>query len=87
MTFLPGRALEYHAKLNLLINDFGFTLDFRSLPWLARDSEVGVEDEGLVYPLFGGAGHGADGSGKFRFALQAGACLVYPDGPFVGGPW
>jgi len=46
---------------------------------------AGVEDEGLVYPLFGGGGDGAEGAGELVFAVLAGAGLVDPDGPVVGG--
>src|SRR5262245_11128539 len=66
-------------------------LDFRSFAvprwwgWSARDSGACVEDEGLVYALFRRAGHGAEGAGEFGFAVLAGAGLVDPDGPLVGG--
>ena len=36
-------------------------------------SGAGVEDEGVVYPLFGGACRGAEGTGQFGFGVLAGA--------------
>ena len=51
---------------------------------LVPGSRAGVEDEGLVDPLFRGAGRAAEGGGEFGFAVLAGAGLVNPDGPCVG---
>jgi hypothetical protein len=46
---------------------------------------AGVEDEGVVYPLFWRAGGGAEGAGQFGFGVLAGAGLVDADGPVVFG--
>jgi hypothetical protein len=48
-------------------------------------SGAGVEDEGVVYPLFRGACRRAEGAGQLGFGVLAGAGLVDPDGPVVGG--
>src|SRR5438046_1651926 len=45
---------------------------------------AGVEDEGLVDALFGGAGGTAEGSWELGFGVLAGAGLVDADGPVLG---
>jgi hypothetical protein len=44
-----------------------------------------VEDEGLVDSLFWCPGRACEGAGELVFAVLAGAGLVDPDGPVVGG--
>jgi hypothetical protein len=48
-------------------------------------SGVGVEDEGVVYPLFWRACCRPGRAGQFKFGVLAGAGLVDRDGPVVGG--
>ena len=45
----------------------------------------GVEDEGLVDPLFRCPGRASEGAGELVFAVLAGTGLVDPDDPVVGG--
>ena len=52
---------------------------------LVPGSGAGVEDEGLVDPLFRRPGRACEGGGELVFAVLAGAGLVDPDGPVVGG--
>src|ERR1700722_12900860 len=54
-------------------------------PRLAPGAGAGVEGEGLVDPLFRGAGGACEGAGELVFAVLDGAGLVEPAGPLAGG--
>ena len=75
------RAETFNRDNTRLSQFYAVAISARLVP----GSGAGVEDEGLVDPLFRCPGRACEGAGELVFAVLAGAGLVDPDGPVVGG--